>query len=118
MAESLSHLLRNQRAQALLSQARTIRDYPECEERTREAGAHVREAMLQRVLGNLTDREQHRVFSILAFAMPLDAPTDDERPPIDTFELPPPQPSEPPPGDLASFSGCPACDTGGRMTEE
>ena len=81
MAEHLSHILRKQRSDALLRQAETIRDYGDCEQHTREAETHVREAMLQRALGNLTDAEQYRIFSILSFVMPSDAPGDDEPPP-------------------------------------
>ena len=81
MAEHLSHLLRKQRSDALLRQAEAIRDYPDCEERIQEAETHVREAMLQRALGNLSDAERYRIFSILSFVMPSDAPGENEPPP-------------------------------------
>ncbi len=80
--ESLAAILRTQRAEALISQAKLIRDYPESPERTREAERHVREALVQRALGNVTAQEEYRIFSLLSFVMPSDAAEDEERAPI------------------------------------
>ena len=58
------------RVDCMVAEAELIRDWPEGEDRTEYAMRHLREARLQNVLGNLTQHEQYRVFSILSFAMP------------------------------------------------
>lgn len=78
MEEQLGSILRDMRADALVREAQAIRDYPECRERIDAAEKHVREARLQRILGNLSAEEEHRIFSLLNFAMPEDTETDDE----------------------------------------
>lgn len=72
MADHLGDILRKMRADALVRESQAIRDYPASTERSEAAEKHVREARLQRILGNLTAEEEHRIFSLLSFAMPED----------------------------------------------
>jgi hypothetical protein len=86
MTSKLGSILRQMRADCLIREAETIRDWPNGEERTEYAARHLREARLHNVLGSLTEREQYRIYSILSFAMPADAPRHGERPPDDGLE--------------------------------
>ena len=70
MSETLTSVLRRHRAGALIAEAEVIRESADGADRTREAERHVREAMLQRVLGNLTAEEECRILSLLHFVMP------------------------------------------------
>lgn len=115
MAETLPAILRRQRIESLIAQAETIRDYPDGQERIDEAETHKRQARLERTLGNITSHEEHRIFSILSFAMPKDAPAAHEQPPIDTDEQL--WADESPPSGAFCDLGCEACE-GGRMTEQ
>jgi hypothetical protein len=81
MAGNLAGILRRMRAESLIRQAETIRDYPPGDERTHAAESHVRETMLQRTLANITRQEEYQIFSILHFLMPSDAPFENDRPP-------------------------------------
>ena len=69
VSEGLSAILRTKRAEALISEAETIRDYPPGIERTAEAEKHVREAMLQKVFGNISPHEESHIFTILNCVM-------------------------------------------------
>jgi hypothetical protein len=79
--ENLAAILRTKRAEALIAQAQIIRHYPDDSDRIEEAGKHIRETTLQRALGVITAEEEYRIFSILCFAMPKDAPADGDEPP-------------------------------------
>ena len=118
MPNRLSATLREMRATSLVRQAETIRDYPAGPERIVEAETYIREAMLQCILGNITQEDKYRVFSILHFAMPSDAPSAQEHPPVNPDDNPPAEPEEQIPFDAACFLGCPACDEGGRMVDD
>lgn len=118
MAESLSSTLRAMRADSLLRQVETIRDYAPGRERTAEAERYIREAMLQYNLGTITHEERYRIFSILSFGMPNDGWSSDEGPPLDSQEVSADDLDIDPAFDAACFLGCPACDEGGRMVDD
>jgi hypothetical protein len=104
------------RVDCMVAEAETIRDWPEGEDRTDYAMRHLREARLHNVLGNLSQQEQYRIFSILSFAMPsLFFADDDALPPksdVDArSEL-----QKMPEAQLTCEIGCEACE-GGRMLE-
>ena len=71
MSESLATLLRRRREEHLIADAEAVRDHPDAVERLEYARRIVREAMLQCVLGNISQTTETRVFTILAFAMPI-----------------------------------------------
>ena len=71
MSDSLAVLLRRRREQNLIADAELVRDHPDATERLDYARRLVREAMLQCVLGNIGQETETRVFTILAFAMPI-----------------------------------------------
>lgn len=66
----LGNVLKERRQACLITDANVIASYPDNAERTHQAEMLIREAMLMRTLGNIDHATQHRVFSILAFAMP------------------------------------------------
>lgn len=68
--EYLSLALKHRRRESLLADAEFIRDGPEHGERIAVAQAFIREAMFQCALGHITQSDEHRIFSILSFAMP------------------------------------------------
>lgn len=73
MAEELlplGYVLKERRQANLVTDANVIASYPDGADRTQQANMLIREAMLLRTLGNIDGATQHRVFSILAFAMP------------------------------------------------
>lgn len=88
MNECLASMLRRMRAESLISEAETIHAHPVGDERTTEAETLVREAMLQRTLGRLRQEEESRIFSLLNFVMPDDAPYFDEPWPLETDDEP------------------------------
>lgn len=118
MPENLAGFLRQMRIDALICQAETVRDWPSNADRIAEAMTHIREAMLQCTIGRITQEEKYHIISILHFAMPSDAPSADEHPPVDPDEKPPAQIEEQVPFDPACFLGCPTCDEGGRMVDD
>ena len=71
MSDSLAVLLRRRREQHLIADAEIVRDHPDATERLDYARRLVREAMLQCVLGSIGQETETRVFTILAFAMPI-----------------------------------------------
>jgi hypothetical protein len=75
--ENLAAVLRRHRVNALIAEAEIIRDFPDGDERTCHAETHIREAMYQKVIGNITAEEQRRIFSILHLVMPEYAPSPD-----------------------------------------
>jgi hypothetical protein len=116
MTNQLVSILRQMRADCMTSEAEAIRDWPEGEDRTYNAMRHLREARLQNVLGNLTEQEQYRIYSILSFAMPNDGwPDDHSSPPHVDAEAPADLQHMSPP-ELMCQIGCEACE-GGRMRE-
>jgi hypothetical protein len=117
MPDKLGRILRQMRADCMIREAETIRDWPEGQERFEFALSHLREARLQNLLGNVTEREQYRIYSILSFAMPADAPAFDEAPPAHVDAEPPAEMQQTPPEELTCQLGCEACDAGGRMTD-
>ena len=73
MAESLAGRLHTLRIEQLRRAAEAIRDWPAGPERIDQAMRHIREAMYLCTIGKLSQAEESRIFSILAFAMPEDA---------------------------------------------
>jgi hypothetical protein len=71
MPESLAILLRRRREQHLIADAEFVRDHAEAADRLEYARSLVREAMLQCVLGNISQETESRVFTVLSFAMPI-----------------------------------------------
>jgi hypothetical protein len=71
MMDSLALILRCRREQHLIADAEIVRGHPDATERLDYARRLVREAMLQCVLGNISQETESRVFTILAFAMPI-----------------------------------------------
>jgi hypothetical protein len=119
MTEHLGDILRRMRKESLIREAETIRDYPSGGERDEEAWKYIREAMVQRAIGRIGREQEYQVFTILAFAMPSDAPGLHETSPIDAREEPAGDAEEETemPADVACYLGCEACDGGGRMTD-
>jgi hypothetical protein len=69
------------------------------------------------VLGNLTQQDQYRIYSILSFAMPTDGWADDEAPPPHDDAQAPEELPHMSAAELACEIGCEACE-GGRMYEQ
>jgi hypothetical protein len=72
MPPSLAHVLRQRRLEALVAEAQTVRDWPDGPERMEEAQMLIREAMYRCAIDRISQDEESRIFSILAFAMPQD----------------------------------------------
>lgn len=70
----------------MIEQAETIRHWPVGRERQEHAMIHVRLALWERGLGRISDETQHRVYSILSFAMPDDAAIENESMPLPELE--------------------------------
>ncbi len=117
MTSQLGAILRQMRADGLISEAETICRWPDGRDRTQYAMRHLRETRLQNVLGNLTEHEQYRIYSILSFAMPADACQEDESPPPHTDAEAIAELRQMPSAELACKIGCEACE-GGRMFED
>ena len=79
----LAEILREMRADSLIREAETIRDYQPCPERNAQAEKHIREAMLLGALRTISPDVEHRIFTVLNFVMPGDAPFVGEMPPDD-----------------------------------
>jgi hypothetical protein len=120
MTESLGDTLRRMQVQSLTREAETIRDYRPGPERDKAAWKYLRQTRLDRMVGKITQEQEFRIFSILSFAMPADAPAVGESAPVDPNEEPPADAEEEIviPHDVACHIGCEACDTGGRMTDD
>ena len=73
MSDSLKSILRQSYLEFVISQAESIRDFHDSDERTQLAETHVREAMIMQQLGRITQDDTYRIFSILSFVMPSDA---------------------------------------------
>jgi len=67
MTESLASILRRQQVDALIGQAKTIRDYPEAAERHEAADILVRHTRIELALRRITEQEERRIYSILRF---------------------------------------------------
>jgi hypothetical protein len=69
---SLSEAVQAQHEATLIRQAETIRDWPITRERQEVAEIHIRMTLWERGLDRISDETQHRVYSILSFAMPVE----------------------------------------------
>lgn len=83
---SLSHILNEQFAELLVSQAETIRAWPDVRERTEQAETHVRTALLEQMRGRISQESQFRIYSILSFVMPEDGAFEREMKPLAELE--------------------------------
>ena len=115
MPPDLADILHGLRFDALLRQAETIRDHPAGADRTDFAMTAVREARLLRTLGTISQREEYRIFTILHFVMPSDAPAEGEHPPADSLGGDDGQTGDEIVTEGCPLHGCKACDDGGRM---
>jgi hypothetical protein len=71
MPESLAILLRHRREEHLVADAQFVRDHPDSTERLDYARRIIRDAMLQCVLGSISQEAETRVLTVLSFAMPI-----------------------------------------------
>jgi len=69
VTESLASILRRQQVDALIGQAKTIRDYPGEAERHEAAEILLRHARIELVLRRITEQEERRIYSILRFVV-------------------------------------------------
>jgi hypothetical protein len=69
MSPSLARVLHEQRLQALVREAETVRDWPDGQDRMHEAQMLIREVMYRCAIQRISQDEESRIFSILAFAM-------------------------------------------------
>jgi hypothetical protein len=120
MTESLDVMLRRMQFQSLTREAETIRDYRPGTKRDEAAWKYLRQTRLDRMVGKITHEQEFRIFSILSFAMPADAPAVGESAPLGPNEEPPAEDEQDMaiPHDVACYMGCEACDSGGRMTDD
>jgi hypothetical protein len=81
MSETLSDLLRRFRIETLVRQAEIIRDFPETEERTKEAAKLIYTVMYDHALGRLTHAEKAQILQTVDFARDYHAPPQDASPP-------------------------------------
>lgn len=114
--DSLTQALRQEHERALVRQAETIRRWPGGRERQEQAMIHVRTALWERGAGRIGEETQHRVYSILSFAMPSDAALVDESTPLAELE-------REPDNEAAYFEqlerrSCPECGDGICPVEE
>ena len=79
---SLAQALREAHERTLVGQAELIRDWPQESERVAQAEIYVRLALWEQGIGRISQAAQHRVYSILSFAMPHDAAFSSETTPL------------------------------------
>lgn len=82
----LALALSEQHEAAMIRQAEIICQWPIGLERHEQAMIHVRSALWEREMGRITDATQYRIYSILSFAMPVDAPLEEEPTPLAELE--------------------------------
>ena len=70
---SLGALLRRKRVEAMLDEARIVRDWPAGIEQSTEGEKLVRHAMYSLTVGEITRAEQSQLFSLLSFSMRRDS---------------------------------------------
>jgi hypothetical protein len=84
--KTLSQALQDEHEAAMIRQAEIIRQWPIGPERHEQAMIHVRSALWQRGLGQITDATKYRIYSILSFAMPEDGTSDSDPVPLAELE--------------------------------
>jgi hypothetical protein len=83
---TLAEALRDAHEVAIIQQAELIRDWPSAPQRREQAEIHVRLALWEQGIGRISQAAQHRVYSVLSFAMPGDAALLDEQAPLAELE--------------------------------
>ena len=73
MQGGLHERLEALRQQQLLETIDLVRSWPDVEERIDAARRIIREAMLRRALGRMTDADRLHIMELLTFAMPKEA---------------------------------------------
>lgn len=83
--DGLSRALTELHEDVIVRQAEFIRDWPEGPERLEQAKIHVRAALLES-LQRISQQTLYRVYSILGFVMPRDAPITGEPTPDEVLD--------------------------------
>jgi hypothetical protein len=83
---TLAQALQEQHETTVIRQAETIRDWRPGPERTKQAETHVRTVLWEQSIGRISQATQYRVYSILSFVMPDDAPIQGESAPVAKLE--------------------------------
>lgn len=76
MSETLAEVMHRQQFESLVRQAETIRAYPPCEERLREARRLIYGVMFDHALSRWSDAERRQVLDLLDFARDHHVPGD------------------------------------------